>query len=81
MDWMAKRRDVSGKEKRDGWLRQGRWVAKRRERWMARCGWLREERRETRGGWIREERWVAKKERDGWLREERRLAKRREMGG
>ncbi len=41
------------KKREDVWLRQGRWVAKRRERWVARGGWLREER----GGWLREERW------------------------
>jgi hypothetical protein len=26
------------KKREDGWLRQGRWVVKRRERWVARGG-------------------------------------------
>jgi hypothetical protein len=55
-----KRREVGDLERRGGWLREERWVAKKREdvwlrqgRWVARGGWLREER----GGWRREERW------------------------
>jgi hypothetical protein len=33
------------KKREDGWLRQGRWVVKRRDRWVAK----------------RRERWVAKR--------------------
>jgi hypothetical protein len=67
--------------KRNEWLREGkggygegrvakeRWVAKGREGWLNKNGWLR-------GGKMAKERWLATGregwlKRDGWLREEK----------